>query len=90
MATIVEGQNKWTARIRCAHPVTGARLNRVDGCFSLIEITIEDLEGFRDCEGDWTVWTVCPGCGQRLYPEWQIGNGPIEIAKARILKAKSS
>lgn len=88
MATIVEGLVTWKARIRCAHPSFGGRLNRVDGCFALIEITLDDLKGHRDSDGDWTVWTECPGCGQRLYPEWQIGSGPIEVAKERILNAK--
>jgi hypothetical protein len=78
MAKIIEGAEKWSAVIRCAHPVYGGRLNRVDGCFSLIEITLEDIKHSRDFEGDISYWVECPSCSQKLYPEWQIGRAALE------------
>jgi len=78
MATIVHGNKEWSAVIRCAHPVCGGGLYRVDGCFALIEITLDDIKSSVDYEGDRSYWVVCPSCGQTLYPEWQIGNGPLE------------
>jgi len=86
MARVVEGSEKWKAHIRCAHPVCGGRLYRVDGCFSVIEITLDDIQGRRDSDGDWSFWVMCPSCGQMLYPEWQIGSGPLEIVKKRLVR----
>ncbi len=89
MAKIVEGKKEWSAVIRCAHPVSGfAGPHRVDGCFALIEITLDDIKGHRDCEGDWTFHVICPACGQKLYPEWQIGSGPLECVKDRTKSRK--
>lgn len=82
MAKVVQGQSKWSAVIRCAHPVTFG-LYRVDGCFSLIEITLDDIQSHRDWEGDWTHWVDCPSCGQKLYVRWQIGDGPLRAIEAR-------
>ncbi len=83
MARVLEGtikvNEKWKATIRCAHPSCGFGLYRVDGCFALIEIELDDIQYRRDYEGDETCWVVCPACGQTLYPEWQIGAGPIRI-----------
>ncbi len=79
MAKIVQGEQKWSAVIRCAHPVCGIGLNRVDGCFSLIRIELKDIQHSTDWEGDTTFWVDCPACGQKLYPEWQIGNGPLNV-----------
>ena len=90
MSRIVEGKEKWSAVIRCAHPCGGyGNLLRVDGCFALIEITLDDIE-IKD-DGDGSVWyeTHCPACGQILYPAWQIGDGPM-IAKQNIKKGKNS
>ena len=76
MATIVEGQKEWSAIIRCAHPSFGSP-HRVDGCFALIQITLADIKHTRDYEGDISFWVECPSCGQRLYPEWQVGRPPL-------------
>ena len=80
MARILEGNKEWSAAIRCASAVCGGRLNRVDGCFALIEITLGDIKHSTDYEGDTSFWVVCPSCGQKLYPEWQIGKGPLEAS----------
>ncbi|HBP00065.1 MAG: hypothetical protein UU48_C0003G0013 [Candidatus Uhrbacteria bacterium GW2011_GWF2_41_16] len=77
MATVIEGPQEWSTVIRCAHPVCGFGLHRVEGCFSLIRITLADIKHSTDYEGDTTFWVDCPCCGQRLYPEWQIGKGPL-------------
>lgn len=87
MAKIVSKERPWKAVIRCAHPVCYG-LYRVDGCFALFEIGLEDIDGSRDWEGDWTFWVTCPNCGQKLYPEWQIGDRPLEAVKERILNRK--
>jgi len=84
MAKVVNGNEAWSAVIRCAHPTGFHSLHRVDGCFAQIEITLADIHGSRDYEGDWSFWVDCPACGQRLYPEWQIGSGPLEVVKQRI------
>lgn len=82
MAKVVDDDDKpWSARIRCAHPVFG-RPHRVDGCFCVIEITQQDLNVHYDGE-DYSCSVTCPKCGQQLYPEWQIGPGPIQIAIGR-------
>ncbi len=82
MARIIEGNKEWSATIRCAHPVCGA-LNRVDGCFALIEIGLHDIKHITDYEGDTSFWVICPACGQKLYPEWQIGRGPLNVILSR-------
>ncbi|NQV90792.1 hypothetical protein HQ487_05325 [Candidatus Uhrbacteria bacterium] len=79
MAKIVAGEKKWSVTIRCAHPVCGMGVNRVDGCFALIEIELEDIDHSTDWEGDTTFWVICPSCGQKLYPKWQIGDGPLNV-----------
>ena len=83
MATIVEGNRTWSAVIRCADPVCGMGLNRVDGCFSLIEITLGDIQHRTDSDGDTYFWVICPSCGQKLYPKWQIGDGPLNVILRR-------
>ena len=88
MAKVVQGKESWSAVICCAHPTGFFGLHRVDGCFAEIEITLNDFHGSRDWEGDWSLWVNCPACGQKLYPEWQIGKGPLEIVKKRILREK--
>ena len=82
MAKIVEGPSEWSAVIRCAHPVCSG-LYRVDGCFAQIEIGLDDIHAHCDGDGDWSFWVFCPSCGQKLYPEWQIGKGPLEVVKSR-------
>jgi len=83
VAKVVEGSDKWSATIRCAHPVCGIGLHRVDGCFARIEITHDDIHARKDWEGDWSFWVICPACGQKLYPKWQIGSGPFETIKKK-------
>jgi len=87
MSRIVEGKEKWSAVIRCAHPVMGSP-NRVDGCFALIEITLDDITVKDDGDGSRWFETQCPACGQILYPAWQIGNGPM-IVKQEIQKRRN-
>lgn len=81
MAKIVQGNKEWSAVIRCAQSVYNQA--RVDGCFAQIEIGLNDIQASCDCEGDWSFWVICPACGQKLYPEWQIGKGPLEVVKSR-------
>ncbi len=88
MAKIVEGQSEWSAKIRCAQSVYGG--GRVDGCFAPIEIGLDDIESSRDYEGDWSFWVICPSCGQKLYPRWQIGDGPLEVVKSRCNQRRQS
>lgn len=90
MARLVQGNTSWSAVIRCAHPVC-CGLNRVDGCFALIEITLSDIRHRTDFEGDTTFWVDCPACGQKLYPEWQICNGPLNtiLSKEENLRRSS-
>ncbi len=86
MATIVDGPEEWSAIIRCAHP-TQYPEPRVDGCFSLIKITMADVIVKDDGDGHswWSI--VCPKCNQTLNPKWQIGNGPLN-SKLAEMKAK--
>ena len=90
MAKVIEGNKEWSATIRCAHPVCGGRLNRVDGCFALIEIGLEDIKHSTDYDGDTSFWVHCPSCGQQLYPEWQIGSGPLNVVLSKPKKRKGS
>lgn len=90
MAQIVAGEKKWAAVIRCAHPVCGYGLNRVDGCFAMIQIGLDDIQASKDYEGDWSFWVKCPSCGQTLYPKWQIGDGPLMIVQKQIQEGKRS
>jgi len=81
-----EGAGVYT--IRCAHPAGFYGLHRVDGCFSVIEITLDDIRASCDWEGDWTCSVICPACGQTLYPRWQIGEDAIRRVINRELKQK--
>ena len=87
MAKILEGKAPapWTAKVRCAHPACAyfGGLNRVDGCFAVIEITLDDIVMREDCDGQWHYSMSCPSCGQLLYPEWQIGITPWEMKKKK-------
>lgn len=86
MATIVDGPQEWSATIRCAQPEKYPEL-RVDGCFSTILITLEDVVVKDDGDGYYW-WTVtCPKCNQKLLPKWQLGNTPM-TAKLAEMKAK--
>lgn len=86
MAKMLEGQSAWSAKIRCAHPVCVGGLYRVDGCFGIIEISLDDIHGQKDSEGDWRFWVECPACKQVLYPQWQIGRGPLDAVVKRVQK----
>ena len=83
MATIVAGSTEWSATIRCAHPTAGAGLYRVDGCFSLIKIDLQDIAIKDDGDGYSWMEVACPACGQRLLPEWQIGRGVMDAVRRR-------
>lgn len=77
---------KWSTKIRCAAPVFGySKPHRVDGCFSILEITYDDIKcSYRtDSDGDeqWTITVTCPVCNTVQYPAWQIGDGAIEVIK---------
>lgn len=91
MAKVISAEHEgWSARIRCAHPVCGYGTYRVDGCFAVIEITLEDIKSSVDYEGDWTFWVKCPNCGQTLHPKWQIGDGPLQLVIERKRRTSSS
>lgn len=76
MARIVDesvaAPKEWKVIIRCAQPICGMGLHRVDGCFRLLEVSREDVFGHRDFEGDLSIWVNCPSCGTQLYFQWQL------------------
>lgn len=85
MAKVVSKKAKkdWSAQIRCAQPVCGIGLHRVDGCFEIIEITFADIKSYTD-EGDIIFYIKCPNCKQQLYPKWQLGPGQSQVVRNHI------
>lgn len=75
-------QEKWSAKIRCCKPVCYG-LSKVEGCFSILEITHEDIKSHCDSDGDWNFTVTCSVCGLTQYPKWQIGEGPLEFIMKR-------
>ena len=69
----------FTTIIRCAQ-VSGP-YNGIKGCFSQIEIGLEDIKASQDYEGDWSFSTVCPKCYTTLYIDWQLPPGIIDLLK---------
>jgi hypothetical protein len=81
MAKVLEGQEVWSAKVRCAE-AAGYSIRRVDGCFALLEVGLDDIVVGRDSENDPYLYMHCPSCGQRLHVGWQLGEGAI----ARVLE----
>lgn len=77
MAKVISGNHAWSAVIRCAESSYGGK---VDGCFSTIEISAEDIQKHTDWEGDTSYSVKCPACGQILYPYWQVGEEALSNA----------
>ncbi len=88
MARVLSGKRGgWSAKIRCAHPVCGLGRYRVDGCFAVIKIIIDDVRAAYNSEdSDWTFWVNCPLCQQQLYIGWQIGESAAKMLEQHFAK----
>lgn len=74
MAKVILESKPWSAEIRCAQAVFESnRQGRVDGCYALLEIDLDDIVVKMDYAHIRTYTVKCPYCGQVLQPMWQIG-----------------
>jgi len=70
---IIKSKDKkeWSARIRCAQS-GGYLSNRVNGCFTELEISKQDIKKGTDSEGDSYLYVTCPICNMIIYFENQL------------------
>ena len=80
MAKVLEGVKEWSAQVRCADAVCGVGLNKVEGCFALLEVKLSDFEVKSNEEDSWYV-VLCPACGHIIMPQWQIGLSPADVVR---------
>ena len=80
MARILEGTIKanetWKAMIRCV----GMGVNRITGCFALMEIEPMDICVETDWELNNTYSMSCPACGMKIYLSLQIDKQQLASA----------
>ena len=64
-------KKEWSARIRCAQS-GGYLSNKVNGCFTELEINKKDIKKTTDSEGDSCLYVMCPVCNMAIYFENQL------------------